>query len=125
MFNAIANNKLDEVKKIHQNGYKLTRSLFNWSAICGNLEVMKWLHSEGCQFDEYTYISAAKNGDLEIIKWLHELGCPCNIGVYIDSIKENEETLELVKLVNCEVFDEAVEITSVSSRFQQTYQTFV
>ena len=97
--------KLDEVKKIHQNGYKLTRSLFNWSAICGNLEVMKWLHSKGCQFDEYTYISAAKNGDLEIIKWLHELGCPCNIGIYIDSIKENEETLELVKLVNCEVLN--------------------
>jgi hypothetical protein len=109
MFNAIANSKLDDVKKIHKMGYKLTKGLLNWATICGNLEIMKWLHGEGYSPDEYIHISAAKNGDLEIIKWLHELGCPCNIPIYIDSIRENEETLELVKLVNCVVLHEAIE----------------
>lgn len=108
MFNAIANNKLDEVKMIHQNGYKLTTSLLNWATMCGNLEVMKWLYSEGCTPDVYIHISAAKTGDLEIIEWLHDLDCFCNIGVYVDSICENEETVELVKLVNCEVFNEYI-----------------
>jgi len=109
MFNAIANGKLEEVKTIQKNGYKLTKDLFTWAATCGDLDIMKWLETQGCPIDEYTYIAAAKYGDLDNVKWLHEHGCPCNIAVYIDSIKENEETLELVKLANCEVLQESIE----------------
>lgn len=108
MFDAIANGRLDDVKFIHENGYKLNESTFAWAALCGQLHIIKWLNNEGCPFDEYTHISAAKSCDLEIIEYMHDLSCPCRIPVYINSIRENEETLELVKMINCEVLNESM-----------------
>jgi hypothetical protein len=105
MLKAIANDKLKEVKILHRNGHTLTTNLFTYAASCGSLDIMKWLHSQKCPFDVYTLIAASKYGDVENMRWLHEIECPCNVPVYIDSVCENKETMELVKLVNCPIFN--------------------
>ncbi len=66
---------LEELKKMHENGYPLDKWVCALAAQYGNLECLRYAHSQGCEWYEYTTYNAAKKGHLDCLRYAFENGC--------------------------------------------------
>ena len=52
------------------------RTVIQWAAHGGNLQVVQWLRGEGCSWDYKTCSHAVHKGHVEVLRWVRENGCP-------------------------------------------------
>ena len=69
---------LDELQKLHENGFDWDVDTPAGAALGGHLDCLRYAHENGCEWNWKTPASAAKAGDLECLRYAHENGCEWN-----------------------------------------------
>ncbi|TMW59218.1 hypothetical protein Poli38472_007363 [Pythium oligandrum] len=72
---AAANNQLEIIQYLHEQGYDATTFAMDEAAAQGHLDIVQFLHehrSEGCT--TYAMGQAAKNHHMAVVKYLHSIG---------------------------------------------------
>ncbi len=69
---AAYNGDLEELKKMHQAGYKWSIMTPAYAAATGHLDCLKYAHTNGCPWDEWTPEYASIRGQLDCFKYCFE-----------------------------------------------------
>jgi hypothetical protein len=100
---------LEEIKRMHEDGYKWNCLTAQYAASGGHLECLRYLHENGCSWDFRTTSYAAQGGHLECLQYAYENGCEWNWNTTLEAaLNGHLECLQYAHSHGCYWDDECI-----------------